>query len=556
MKLLLLVLILLFAVVTAPLFPQQSQLPLTKSQVMDLVKFGMSTPDLSEKIRTLGIDFDPTDAYLQTLRNAGAEDGVIQTLLNARPKPLTREQLGKLLTGGVPSERAAALVKQHGIDFQADEEYCRTLRLAGADDSLIAALREANAAATAHLMIATLPNAAVYLDGELRGRANPLGELALETKPGVHAVKVTLAGKKDLEQSITLAGGPATRIEARLVDAPGSLRVRTVAGASVMLDNSARGSADANGELVLGEVAPGPHELRVTAQGKKDYRQTVTVLAGQESRMEARLESAGPAPGTARQNPKDGLKYVWIPPGTFQMGCSPGDNECDPDEKPVHSVTITKGFWMGQAEVTVEAFSRFTKQTGAKMPKSPRFNLGWSNHAMPIVNVLWEEAHAYCEWAGGRLPTEAEWEYAARGGSPAERYGPLDDIAWYADNSGDQRLDSARLWREDQKNYWRKLTDNNNRTRVGAQKRANGFGLFDVLGNVWEWVGDWYQANYYQTSPATDPQGPASGESRVLRGGSWSHGPKDLRVSYHFGGGPAHRSDFNGFRCGGEVFAP
>ena len=130
---------------------------------MDLVKAGMETPELVKLIHEHGIDFDLTDDYLQALRKAGAQEPVIQALRAARPKPLTKEQVLQLVAGHVPSQRAATLVKQHGIDFLPDEEYLETLRLAGADDTLIAALREAGEAVTAELVVTTSPNAEVYL---------------------------------------------------------------------------------------------------------------------------------------------------------------------------------------------------------------------------------------------------------------------------------------------------------------------------------------------------------------------------------------------------------
>jgi formylglycine-generating enzyme required for sulfatase activity len=269
------------------------------------------------------------------------------------------------------------------------------------------------------------------------------------------------------------------------------------------------------------------------------------------------------APGTVKTNPRDGLKYVWIPPGSFEMGCSPGDNECHDDEKPAHQVTITEGFWLGQTEVTVGAYKRFAGATRRQMPPEPNLsgrplNPGWGDEAMPIVDVTWDDAQAYCSWADGRLPTEAEWEYAARAGSTAARYGDLDEIAWYADNSGRQRLDSARIWKEDQPNYAKRLNENGNGMHEVGQKRVNGFGLFDMLGNVWEWVNDWYDEKYYQSSPSQDPAGPTSGEDRVLRGGSWvNFFPRLVRVSYRGGDDPGLRYGyFYGVRCGGEVAGP
>jgi len=475
--------VLIFATVALAQAPPGAQKPLGKNQIIDLVKAGMDSEELAKTVQERGIDFDLSDDYLEALRKAGAQDVLIKALRALKPRPLTKEQVLQLVVGGVASQRAAVLVKQRGIDFMPDEEYLETMRVAGAEEVLLAALRTAGEAATVELVVETSPNAEVYLDGELKGRANAQGELAVKSKLGAHTLKVSLARKKDFEKRVTLAGGQGAKIEAR-------------------------------------------------------------------------LEDSGPVPGDVKVNPKDGLKYVWIPSGTFQMGCSPGDSECDGSEKPAHQVRITKGFWIGQTEVTVEAFSRFVNQTGRQMPPPPEFNPGWSTRSTPIVNVSWEDANVYCEWAGGRLPTEAEWEYAARGGSPGARYGPLDDIAWYADNSGQQRLDSARIWREDEKNYGKRLVENSNRTRGVGQKRANGFGLFDMLGNVLEWVRDWYGADYYQNSPPSDPQGPVGGELRVLRGGSCSYYPRGVRVSNRLGYRPDGRNDVIGCRCLWEVVNP
>ncbi|MFN0105877.1 MAG: formylglycine-generating enzyme family protein [Bryobacteraceae bacterium] len=236
---------------------------------------------------------------------------------------------------------------------------------------------------------------------------------------------------------------------------------------------------------------------------------------------------AGPQAAEIKVNPKDGLRYAYISPGTFRMGCaSSGDEPCDPDEKPAHDVRITKGFWMGQTEVTVEAYKRFASNTGKTMPR-----LTFSESAQPMTEVSWHDAAEYCSWAGLRLPTEAEWEYAARAGTTGARYGNLDSVAWYRSNSS-------------------------GKARAVAQKDANAFKLHDMLGNVWEWTADWYKDKYESSAQATDPQGPPGGEYRVLRGGSWNYNASHARASNRYWNQPSNRYYFYGFRCVGETLVP
>lgn len=216
---------------------------------------------------------------------------------------------------------------------------------------------------------------------------------------------------------------------------------------------------------------------------------------------------------TPRINPKDGLTYMPIPPGRFQMGCSPGDTECSVDETP-HFVEISNRLWMAKTTVTQAAYARVTGQHPGL----------FKGDDLPVEQVDVEGATRYCSAIGGRLPTEAEWEYAARGGNPAARYGNLDDIAWYTANAG-------------RKNH------------PVAGKAPNGYGLYDMLGNVWEWTADRYGKDYFLHSEIRDPQGPATGDQQVLRGGNWDYRASVVRASYRGKVEPSYRSFGIGFRC-------
>jgi formylglycine-generating enzyme required for sulfatase activity len=193
------------------------------------------------------------------------------------------------------------------------------------------------------------------------------------------------------------------------------------------------------------------------------------------------------------------------------------------------------------------------------MPPESDTNPGWAQPRHPIVNLSWNDASDFCRHAGGRLPSEAEWEYAARGGRAGARYvwgnepTPLVGGRRHA-NVGDER--AKRKVQCDSCGWFDGYDDGFIYTAPVGTFPANGFGLFDMAGNVWEWTGDWYAERYYDNSPAQDPPGREYGQWRTLRGGSWSVNPVGLRISYRFGFPPENRSDNFGVRCVRDVAVP
>ena len=213
-----------------------------------------------------------------------------------------------------------------------------------------------------------------------------------------------------------------------------------------------------------------------------------------------------------------GIVMVYVPAGEFTMGSPGSESGREPDEGPVHRV-FTKGIWIGKYEVT-RALWRSVLGGDA---------IGRSEHTLPQGNVSYRDVQAFIgalnkvSGLDFRLPTEAEWEKCCRGGSSAAQYGPIDGIAWNVANSG-------------------------GKAHPVGTKKPNGFGLFDMLGNVWEWCSDWYSSGYYETSPLLNPTGPSQGKRRVCRGGGFLHGGGYLRSAHRNSQEPAKSRPYLGFR--------
>jgi formylglycine-generating enzyme required for sulfatase activity len=223
-------------------------------------------------------------------------------------------------------------------------------------------------------------------------------------------------------------------------------------------------------------------------------------------------------------NEKDKSELILIPPGEFLMGAGDDDQEALDNEKPPHKVCLDD-YYISKYPVTVAQYRIFCKKTGQQMPEEPTW--GWMDDD-PIVRVYWDNAVAYCKWAGGRLPTEAEWEKAARGTD--ERVYP-----W-----GNDVPDS------DYANYDEMVGE---ATSVGKYPNgASPYGVLDMAGNVYEWCSDWYDGDYYNDSPEHNPKGPRSGSDRVIRGGSWFYEPRCLRASSRDGSTPGYSDFDHGFR--------
>jgi formylglycine-generating enzyme required for sulfatase activity len=392
--------------------------------------------------------------------------------------------------------------------------------------------------------------ATVFVGGRERGTtAAPLAGIA----PGEAEVVLRAEGYRERRERMTLeADGEQTLRAIRLEPLPATLTVTAnIMGAEVVVDGAVVGTTSGGADLF--EVTPTAKQLELRRSGYTPFVQRLALRPGGSADVSANLSrvpvaAAAPAAASGSSSPATGpapaagrssgaargcpVGYVRIAPGTFSMGSPPGEEGRDDDESQ-HSVTITRAYCMKATEVTQGEWQ-------SVMGSNPSYFTDCGANC-PVEQVSWEDAVGYANalsrreglpecYAGStfaglackgyRLPTEAEWEYAARAGTTGSRYGNLDSVAWYDENSGSG-------------------------THPVGQKQPNAWGLYDMLGNVREWTGDWYAA---YAGSASDPLGAGAGSLRVLRGGSCLYDARFARAAYRSSDAPAYRSGDLGFR--------
>ncbi|MBI4670488.1 MAG: SUMF1/EgtB/PvdO family nonheme iron enzyme [Chloroflexi bacterium] len=278
--------------------------------------------------------------------------------------------------------------------------------------------------------------------------------------------------------------------------------------------------------VLLGACGFGLYKLLTELQRAQQAAATATAVAQQIAPLRAQFNY--------QRRGNDDAEMVFVPAGEFTMGSDSGAN----DEKPVHRVSLD-GFWIDVFEVTNALYKKCVDAGKCQRPESSSSykrssyfgNSQYDNY--PVIYVSWEDASAYCAWAGKRLPTEAEWEKAARG--PSTSSGDARTYPWGND------WDSKKANAED------RVGDT---TLVGSYPAgASPYGALDMAGNVWEWVADWYEEGYYANSPRANPKGPSSGQYRALRGGAFDNGSNVARAALRYLNHPTLRSIRFGCRC-------
>ncbi len=365
----------------------------------------------------------------------------------------------------------------------------------------------------------------------------------------------TVPGSSQPDVVATPRPKPDVPVETKPVEpvaTTGSIKVTSnPAGAEVYIDDQLMTgkTTPCEVEVKIGEAKSKKVEIALKLDGYKDAVYTIAALRGKLVGLNGKLDAKPvskpvvvmpprpvlpplPSPevttpamniGEISINPKDGAEMILIPAGKFSMGSTDADVRAQNNEKPLHTVYLD-GYWIYRYEVTVAQYRKFCSKTGRSMPNAPSW--GWvGDH--PMVNVTWLDAADYAKWAGAALPTEAQWEKAARGTDG--RIYPWGK-AWDPDKCQNSAQRSAS---------------------VGSfPSGASPYGCLDMAGNAMEWCSDWYDENYYSRASSRNPTGRYNGTYRVQRGGSYISSVNRTRCAYRVGGDPDYNSDnFLGFRC-------
>ena len=353
--------------------------------------------------------------------------------------------------------------------------------------------------------------ATIYIDGKSYVETpNYISDILI----GEHELKLTKQGCAEIKKTIVIKEGEALTINETLQTGKEISISTSQSGDKIYVDGNYIGTSPISSNLSYGS-----HEIKAERNGKTVSKTINVMQSGGETNV--KLTFFGNQTFTV-----NGVSFTMIAVegGTFKMGAtSEQGGDADNDEKPVHNVTLSD-YYIGETEVTQELWQ-------AVMGKNPS---NFKGNKKPVEQVSWNDCQEFIKKLNQltgknfRLPTEAEWEYAARGGNKSQGYkysgsNTIDNVAWYTSNSGSQTHDVKT-------------------------KQANELGIYDMSGNVYEWCQDWYGSNYYSSSPETNPTGPTSGSYRVLRGGSWNNRARYCRVSYRGSYYPGFGFNYFGFR--------
>ncbi len=372
----------------------------------------------------------------------------------------------------------------------------------------------------AEIVINTLPSdAKVYIDDKFYGRTVNMEPLVVELTEDRYLMRIEKIGYNKVRRVIELKKGERSATNINLVSIRAELYITSEpSGALVYVDGQYEGKTPVR------VIRYKNRNVAVTLS-KSGYRKSlekIKMQLGADIDIHVKMKK-----GEFEENDVyDGMVYV--PGGQFQMGTN--DNRYSRDTNPEHLVEL-EPFYLDKYEVMVKEYRQFCEITGNRMPELP----GWIRENHPMINVSWKEAKAYAKWAGKRLPTEAEWEYAYRelGMSRLSysAFGDSSDVRTYCNIKGTYGGDE-----------WR------NTSPVGSFS-PNELGVFDMGGNVFEWCEDWYDDIYYTYSIKKNPVGPSIGNRKVIRGGCWAFDLYDVSIYTRSFSAPDSRSSILGFRC-------